>query len=139
MCSSDLDDIGVVLEELRDRYGEPPIEVARLAAISRLRIICREFGVHEVQATGSQIKIGPMQLADSKQVRLKRLHPQSTYRAATRTVSVAVPKEGRGLRAKPVRDVALVQWVADFLTGMAGIPVMDITGDVSGVSGASAG
>src|SRR5699024_8903035 len=57
-----MDDIGVVLEELRDRYGEPPIEVARLAAISRLRIICREFGVHEVQATGSQIKIGPMEL-----------------------------------------------------------------------------
>lgn len=127
-----MEDIDVVLDELVDRYGEPPIEVQRLAAISRLRIICREFGVHEVQATGSHIKIGPMELADSKQVRLKRLHPQSTYRAASRTVSVAVPKEGKGLRAKPVRDVALVQWVADFLTGMAGIPVMDIVGGANG-------
>ncbi|MEJ6019987.1 transcription-repair coupling factor [Corynebacterium sp. H113] len=124
------EDIDVVLEELVDRYGQPPIEVQRLAVISRLRIICREFGVHEVQAMGQHIKIGPMELADSKQVRLKRLHPQSTYRAATRTVSVAVPKEGRGLRAKPVRDIALVQWVADFLTGMAGIPVMDISGGI---------
>lgn len=127
-----LEDVDVVLDELSDRYGEPPVEVQRLAAISRLRIICREFGVHEVQATGSHIKIGPMELADSKQVRLKRLHPQSTYRAASRTVSVAVPKEGTGLRAKPVRDVALVQWVADFLTGMAGIPVMDIVGGAHG-------
>ena len=127
-----LEDVDVVLDELSDRYGEPPVEVQRLAAISRLRIICREFGVHEVQATGSHIKIGPMELADSKQVRLKRLHPQSTYRAASRTVSVAVPKEGKGLRAKPVRDVALVQWVADFLTGMAGIPVMDIVGGAHG-------
>ena len=45
---------------------------------------------------------------------------------------MAVPKEGKGLRAKPVRDVALVQWVADFLTGMAGIPVMDIVGEAHG-------
>ena len=126
-AASALDDIDVVLEELVDRYGTPPIEVERLAVISRLRIICREFGVHEVQAMGAHIRITPMELADSKQVRLKRLYPQATYRAATRTVSVGMPKEGRGLRAKPVRDIALVQWVADFLTSMAGIPRMDIS------------
>lgn len=128
------EDIDVVLEELTDRYGTPPVEVDRLAVISRLRIICREFGVHEVQAAGSHIKIAPMELADSKQVRLKRLHPQSTYRAATRTVTVGLPKEGKGLRAKPVRDVALVQWVANFLTGMAGIPVMDISHNAASAS-----
>ncbi len=126
-AADSLDAIDVVLEELRDRYGQPPIEVQRLAVISRLRVICKEFGVTEIQTMGQHIKISPMELADSKQVRLKRLYPQSTYRAATRQVSVAIPREGRGLRAKPVRDVALVQWVANFLTGMAGIPQMNIT------------
>ncbi|WP_034646553.1 transcription-repair coupling factor [Corynebacterium sputi] len=126
-----LDEVDVVLDELRDRYGEPPVEVLRLATMSRLRIICREFKVREVSASGQHISIAPMQLADSKQVRLKRLYPGSTYRAASGTVNVPVPREGRGLRAKPVRDVALVQWVANFLTGMAGIPTMDITGDIN--------
>ena len=126
-AAQNFEDIDVVWEELIDRYGTPPVEVERLAVVSRLRIICQEFGVHEVHGIGAHIKIAPMELADSKQVRLKRLYPQATYRAATRTVSVAMPKAGKGLRAKPVRDVALVQWVADFLTSMAGIPRMDIS------------
>nr|WP_255549555.1 transcription-repair coupling factor [Corynebacterium sp. TAE3-ERU12] len=123
-----LDDVDAVLDELSDRYGAPPVEVARLAAMSRLRIICREFGVRDMSLMGKHVKISPMQLADSKQVRLQRLYPGATYRAASGTVTIPVPTEGRGLRAAPVRDVALVQKMADFLTQMAGIPMMDIAG-----------
>ncbi len=136
------DDVDAVLEELVDRYGEPPVEVVRLAAMSRLRLICREFGVREITATGASISVKPMELADSKQVRLKRLHPGSTYRAASGTVSVPAPGAGRRMGAKPVRDVELVQWVADFLTGMAGVPVIDVTagaGDSAKAGGADAG
>lgn len=123
-----LDEVDRVLDELADRYGPPPVEVQRLAAMARLRIICREFGVREISAAGKHIAVAPMQLADSKQVRLRRLHPGSTYRAASGTVTLPLPRSGRGPAAPPVRDVALVQWVADFLTAMAGIPAMDVTG-----------
>ncbi|WP_245532919.1 transcription-repair coupling factor [Corynebacterium ulceribovis] len=122
------DDIDQVLAELKDRYGAWPKEVERLVAVARLRLLCRTFGVSDVSASGAHVSFKPLDLADSKQLRLKRLYPQSTYRPTTKVVNVHVPKVGQGLRAQPLRDIELVQWCADVLTALAGIPRMSVTG-----------
>jgi transcription-repair coupling factor (superfamily II helicase) len=116
-----------VLEELRDRYGDIPEEVQRLVVVARLRMVCRDLDVTEVIQTGSKISFSPITLADSGQVRLKRLFPAATYRATPKTVLVPVPKEGSGMRAVALRDLDLVQWCANALTDLAGVPRRDIT------------
>ena len=121
-------EIAQVLEELRDRYGAPGKEIEMLAALSRLRLLCRDLKVTEVVAVGSKISFSPVQLEDSGQVRLKRLFPSANYRATTKVVLVPAPKKGAGMRAVPLREMELVQWVADALTQLAGLPSRDMSG-----------
>lgn len=77
-----------MLAELLDRYGEPPEETRRLAAIAKLRLRCRERGVAEIGAVGTNVKISPLHLLDSEQVRLKRLYSAASYRATTSVVTL---------------------------------------------------
>ncbi|WP_415847504.1 TRCF domain-containing protein, partial [Tsukamurella strandjordii] len=113
--------VAEVLTELTDRYGPPPVEVERLAAIARLRSLARAAGVTEVSVAGTNLRVAPMELRDSQQLRLKRLYPGGSYRATTRTVTFPIPRvAGGGVGSERVRDIELLQVVADFLAAMDG-------------------
>jgi len=117
------DAITEVREELIDRYGQPPAPVERLLAIAGLKQVCRAAGVTEVSLQGNNIRFAPMKLADSQQVRLKRLHPKAIYKAATSTVSVPRPTEGPAggrIGAPPLRDDALLEWCVKFVQSITG-------------------
>lgn len=113
--------IATVVDELVDRYGPLPEEVQRLVSVGRLRLLCREYGLEEVAVTGTQIRISPMELPDSKQMRLKRLYPGAQYRATSGLVQLPIPRTG-GVGSDRVRDVALLQYIADFLLALDGKP-----------------
>jgi transcription-repair coupling factor (superfamily II helicase) len=68
-------------------------------------------------------------LADSAQIRLNRLYPGATYRAMTSTVQVPIPRTGTTMGAPRIRDLELVQMVADLLLALDGRPAgeVDIT------------
>ncbi len=53
------DAIDLVVEELRDRYGEPPSEVEGLIAVARLRRRAAQAGLADVVAMGSNLRIAP--------------------------------------------------------------------------------
>ena len=121
-------DLQLIVEEMEDRYGPVPEEVSRLLAVARLRHQARRAGVSDITVQGTRIKVHPVELADSKQVRLKRLFPGSNYRAAAKAIQLSFPKAGRNVRDPLLRDVELVQWVADFLSQMFDIDQADVTG-----------
>ncbi|WP_445168919.1 transcription-repair coupling factor [Mycolicibacterium sp. Dal123E01] len=129
------DDTGIVavVEELTDRYGPLPEPAQRLLAVARLRLLCRGYGVTEVAATGSgsatTLRVSPLTLPDSAQLRLKRVYPGANYRATTSTVQVPIPRSGGGVGAPRIRDLQLVQMVADLLLALDGQPhgELDIT------------
>ncbi|OBK95866.1 transcription-repair coupling factor [Mycobacterium asiaticum] len=126
--ASATDDAGVnaVIEELTDRYGPPPEPAQRLVAVARLRLLCRASGITEVSApSAATVRLSPLNLPDSAQVRLARMYPGARYRATTSTVQVPIPRTG-GVGAARLRDVELVQMVADLVTALAGIPQQDI-------------
>ncbi|GAB11326.1 transcription-repair coupling factor [Gordonia araii NBRC 100433] len=108
------DEVAAVLTELTDRYGPPPTETLRLAEIARLRIRAREFGVTEIGVTGSQVRISPLPLPDSLQVRLKRLYPAATYKPTTSTIALPIPKSG-GMGSAPLRDEELIGYLTTLL------------------------
>lgn len=119
--------VGAVVDELTDRYGALPEPARRLVAVARLRLLCRAAGVTEVSApSAATVRLAPMNLPDSAQVRLKRIYPGAHYRATTATVQVPIPRAAGGIGAPRIRDVELVQMVADLLTALAGKPQQDI-------------
>ncbi|NWO15688.1 MAG: transcription-repair coupling factor [Corynebacterium sp.] len=127
-ASQDEKDLRLAVEEMEDRYGPVPEEVARLLAVARLRHQARAAGVTDITVQGTRIKIHPVDLPDSKQVRLKRLFPGSNYRAAAKAIQVSFPKAGRNVTAPKLRDVELLQWMADFLSQMFDLSEVDVTG-----------
>ncbi|GAA1481581.1 transcription-repair coupling factor [Gordonia sinesedis] len=113
-AAADDDAVDAVVAELVDRYGEPPEETRRLAAIAKLRLRSRERGVGEIGVTGTSVKLSPLPLLDSEQVRLKRLYPEASYRATTSVVTLPIPRTG-GMGSPRLRDDALIDYLTTFL------------------------
>ncbi|NNH70062.1 transcription-repair coupling factor [Nocardia uniformis] len=112
--------IAAVVEELLDRYGPLPVEVGRLISVAKLKLLAREYGLAEIGVTGTTLKIAPMQLPDSKQLRLKRIYPNASYRAVTGVVQLPLPRVEDSVGADRLRDVRLLQFVADLLLALDG-------------------
>ncbi|ORX00485.1 transcription-repair coupling factor [Mycobacterium triplex] len=118
--------VDAVVEELTDRYGALPEPAERLVAVARLRLLCRASGITEVSApSAATVRLSPITLLDSAQVRLKRMYPAAGYRATTSTVQVPIPRAG-GVGAPRLRDVELVQMVANLVTALQGKPQQEI-------------
>lgn len=115
--ATDDDAVDGVLAELTDRYGDPPEETRRLAAIAKLRLRCRERGVTEVGSVGTGVKISPLHLLDSEQVRLKRLYSAAGYRATTSVVTLPIPRTG-GVGSARLRDDELIDYLTTFLKAL---------------------
>lgn len=127
-ASKDNADLAHVVEEMQDRYGPIPEPVERLLAVARLRHQARRAGVSDITVQGTRIKVHPVELADSKQVRLKRLFPGSNYRAAAKAIQLNFPKAGRNVTDPKLRDIELLQWMADFLASMFELERVDVSG-----------
>jgi len=127
--------VGVV-EELVDRYGPLPEPALLLVAAARLRLLCRQYGVTEVTASATTIRVTPLTLLDSQQMRLKRMYPSATYRATTSTITIPIPRAEGGIGAPRVRDAEMLRVVAGLLLALDGRPqtdfeVVDVGGAVS--------
>ncbi|MDN5716818.1 MAG: DEAD/DEAH box helicase, partial [Janibacter sp.] len=107
-------DLAEILEELTDRYGEPPEPVRNLVAVARLRIVVRSAGLTDVVAQGNNVRFAPAQLRESKQLRLSRLYPKSSYKEGTGTVLVPKPMTAR-IGGSPLRDTAVLTWATDLI------------------------
>jgi len=115
------DQIDRVLDELSDRYGEPPVQVLNLIAVSRLRRMAQRAGLGEVVAMGGNLRIGPADLAESIQIRLQRLYAGSKYFTQTGVVSVPM----KVINGEPLADADLIDWVAQLLVTVFGAEVVD--------------
>ncbi|WP_460356472.1 transcription-repair coupling factor [Mycobacterium sp. ZZG] len=129
-AAPDDDAVDRVVEELIDRYGPLPEPALRLVAVARLRLLARAHDVTEIGApSASTLRIAPLTLPDSAQLRLKRLYSGANYRATTSTVQVPIPRAGSGVGSPRIRDVELVAFVAGLLLAIDGKPdgEVDIT------------
>jgi transcription-repair coupling factor (superfamily II helicase) len=102
-------DVAALREELVDRYGEPPAPVDRLLAVARFRGRCRRARVGEVTVQGKYVRFAPVELPESRAVRLNRLHPGSLVKAGMRTMLVPRPQPA-SFGAAPLRDDELLAW-----------------------------
>ena len=127
-ASQNNDDLKAVIEEMEDRFGPLPQEVLRLLSVARLRHQARRAGISDITVQGTRIKFHPVELPDSKQVRLKRLYPGSSFRAAAKAINVPFPKAGRNVTSPKLRDTELIQWAADFLSALFDVEPINVSG-----------
>ena len=107
-----------------------------MVSVARLRLLAREYGVTEISAPSeSTLRMSPLTLLDSQQLRLKRMYPSAHYRATTSTVQVPIPRSGSGVGAPRIRDLELVQMVAGLVLALNGKPQDDV--DITNVGGAA--
>ncbi|WP_084563158.1 transcription-repair coupling factor [Corynebacterium aquilae] len=119
-------DLKATVEEVTDRYGKLPEEVERLLAVARLRLVCRDAKLTDIGMQGTRMKIHPVDLPDSKQVRLRRMYPGATYRAAAQAIQMPMPKKGTKVTDPLMRDEELIQWCADFVATMFDVEGIDV-------------
>ena len=85
------EDVEAVRSELVDRYGELPPPVEQLLGVAVLRNRARELGVVDIVAQGKNVRVEPVTLPESRQLRLQRLYPGSVYKAAASQLLVPKP------------------------------------------------
>jgi transcription-repair coupling factor (superfamily II helicase) len=107
-------DVAAALEELTDRYGAPPEPVLNLLEVARLRVAARQAGLTDITAQGNHIRFAPVELPDSRQVRVQRLYPKTILKSAVRTMLVPVPKTAV-IGGQPLRDTELLTWCGEVI------------------------
>jgi transcription-repair coupling factor (superfamily II helicase) len=130
-------DINGVREELADRYGPVPEQVECLLTVARLRARARQAGLTDITQQGSNIRFSPVELPDSRQVRVQRLYPRTLLKPAVRTMLVPVPKAVPGTRpgsgstragtgqtvslgVPPLRGAELLAWCEELIEAVLG-------------------
>ena len=117
------EDAAEVRDELADRYGPPPEPVASLLDVARLRARARRAGLTDIVQQGTFIRFSPVELPDSRQVRVQRLYPKTVLKPAMRNMLVPVPRAGSGRRpgqpappgAPLLRDTELLTWCGQLI------------------------
>jgi transcription-repair coupling factor (superfamily II helicase) len=86
-------------------------------------VAARRAGLTDITAAGSHIRFAPVELPDSRQVRVQRLYPKTVLKPAVRTMLVPVPKTAtRGgqpqtstVGGQPLRDTELLTWCGEVI------------------------
>jgi len=100
--------------ELADRFGPLPAPARRLTALAALKVLLDRWGVDELTVTrGDRLRVQPVTLAGSVEVRLQRLHPEATWRSDTGLLTLPLPRP---------RPDDLVAWVSATLGELLGPP-----------------
>jgi transcription-repair coupling factor (superfamily II helicase) len=96
--ATDSGELEEVRGELIDRYGAPlPRPVDALFEVATLRRVLMRAGIGEAATVAGTLRVRPIELEDSRQVRLQRILPEAEWRPATRTLLIperVVPTEG---------------------------------------------
>lgn len=114
--------IDLVLDELTDRYGEIPVEVLNLAAVSRLRRKAAKLGLSKILAAGPMLRIEPVELPDSRVMRMQRMYPGSKLTQASKTLTIPLPV----VNGQTPRDQQALDWVGDIFENLLQ-PVAPVT------------
>ena len=77
--------------------------------VARFRARARQAGVKEITISGKYVRFAPVELPDSRVVRLGRVYPTSVVKAPTRTILVPRPQTAV-IGGRPIDGIALLEW-----------------------------
>jgi len=118
-------DVSSIEAELVDRFGDLPEEAKALLGVAALRAQAKSVKLTEVVVQGKFLRLSPLVLPESRQLRLTRLYPGSLYKGAASTVLVALPKAALWIpsqNAPVVVDTSLLAWVVEVVNQLGEAP-----------------
>jgi transcription-repair coupling factor (superfamily II helicase) len=77
-------EVADIKQEWEDRYGPLPDKAAALLTIASLRAECHRLGVTDLTVTSKDVRISPIELLTSAEIRLKRIARDHIYKEATK-------------------------------------------------------
>jgi transcription-repair coupling factor (superfamily II helicase) len=104
--------------ELQDRFGELPEPVNELLAVASLRIFAKQLGITDIAMAGKNLRVAPVVLPESAQIKLNRLYPGSIYKSASETILIARPQRPNWIEAGQVGDTSTLAWVDSILKNL---------------------
>ena len=103
-----------IVAELTDRYGALPPVAENLVEVARLRTVARAAGIADVGVQGNFVRFGPVELPESRLMRLQRLYKGTVVKQAIRQILVPTPKTAP-VGGRPLRDKAVLDWAATLI------------------------
>ena len=103
-----VEDVDDVVTEWVDRYGPLPPSAERLIAVARLRVEALRVGIEEIVAMRREVRLAPVRLTSSEEVRLRRL----SRRAVIRDRAVFLPLPDSEV-ANALTDFTRSMWPPD--------------------------
>ena len=110
--------LDAIVEELVDRFGQLPNEAVNLIDVARLRVLAKSKNYSEVVLQGKFLKIAPITLPESAQLRLQRQYPGSLIKSVTQSVLVARGTEVNWLGGADIGDTSLLPWAMGVLASL---------------------
>jgi transcription-repair coupling factor (superfamily II helicase) len=80
-----------VIAEWEDRFGPLPPEAERLISVARLRVEAIRIGLDEIVQARGEVRMSPVELRPSQEVRLERLQRRAVRRGPT--LYIPAPKK----------------------------------------------
>jgi transcription-repair coupling factor (superfamily II helicase) len=111
-------DLDAIVEELVDRFGELPEAANTLMDVARLRVRAKQLGLSEVVLQGKFLKLAPVTLPESLQLRLTRMYPGSLIKSATESILVARAAGPNWQVSGDVVDTSILPWTMEVLNSI---------------------
>jgi transcription-repair coupling factor (superfamily II helicase) len=107
-----IDELEDLKNEWIDRYGALPAPARGLLELAQLRLVCLDIGVTSVVVMPARVgvrskpvlRLGPLVLSFSQQIRLRRSYGSSAYNESTKELRIEVSPN----RATPIAIVSLL-------------------------------
>ena len=112
-----VDDAGLnsIVEELVDRFGELLEPARSLIEVARIRTKAKSMELTEVVWQGKFLKVAPITLPESAQLRLERLYPGTLIKQATKSALIARNSAPNWLENASVGDTSVLSWTMEVL------------------------
>ena len=112
-----VDDAGLstIVDELQDRFGALPEPARSLIEVARVRTLAKAKNLTEVVWQGKFLKVAPIVLPESAQLRLLRIYPGSLVKQATSSLLVARGSAPNWLENASVGDTSVLSWTIEVL------------------------
>jgi transcription-repair coupling factor (superfamily II helicase) len=101
--------------ELIDRFGPVPKPAQELLLVASLRLFAKSLGLTDIAISGKHLRLTPVNLPESAQIKLSRLYPGSIYKNATQILLVARPSSPNWIESASIGDTSTLAWVNSVL------------------------
>ena len=105
-------------EELVDRFGPLPMPARELIAVASLRLLAKNLEIADISMVGKNLRLSPVALAESGQIKLSRLYPVSIYKNASQTLLVSRPTTANWIDSPKVGNTSTLTWVNEVITNL---------------------